>query len=384
MTNVRRAALAAICGILALLTAAPYASGIDNETFGVTPFPDRVNGIARTTFSIPLETGATFEDAVRIYNKTDEDLNLTIYATDADTKLDDTISVGLREERARGVGAWIDLARDSVELGPRSEVTVPFRVNVKTSDPRPKLGAVVVEKSGRGLAANAAQRLHVVVRTVPPNTGTASKRVRSLVLRSPWVFVALFGLIVAGAVVWIGARRSRRPRDLVVPPGELERHAPETPGASRPVIKRLGAADTTATGRGSVLERVRASAGAARRRDDRPFLDDALVVEIDADADAEDADERSDDAALNVMPADKAAPAARRDQRSAGKAARKRPATATTRKRPAKGAAKPKAATSGARRKAPAAKAKRPGKQPKAKARVPAKKQADFIPLKDL
>ena len=385
MKTVRRAALVLICGVCVGLSAALPASAIDNETFGVTPFPERANGIARTTFSIPLETGATFEDAVRVYNKTDDPLTLTVYATDANTKLDDSISVGLREERARGVGAWIDLARGSVELEPRAEVTVPFRVDVKSSDPEPRLGAIVIEKSGRGLAANAAQRLHVVVRTVPPNTGTTSKRVRSLVLRSPWVFVALFGLVVAAAVVWIGARRSRRPRDIVVPPGELDTATEDAQGASRPVIKRLGATDAAGS-RAGVLERVRASAGAARRRDDRPFLDDALVVEIDPDAEGGDVEEATESEAGTATPApERKQPASvRGDKRKSASVPRKEPAP--SRKQPAKRPAKAKAARSAAAQLAakPKGKTRAPSKPAKSKTRAATKKQADFIPLKEL
>ena len=388
---VRRAAL--LIAVVAILVcgSAPLASAIENETFGVTPFPERKDGLDRTTFSIPLETGATFEDAIRVYNRTNERLNLTIYATDADTKLDDTISVGLREERATGVGAWIDMARGSVELTPRGEVTVAFRVKVRSSNPTPKLGAIVVEKAGRGLAANAAQRLHVVVRTVPPNTGTTSTRVRSLVLRSPWVFIALFGLIVAGCVVWIGARRSRRPRDIVVPPGELEAAEQDAQGASRPVIKRLGALDSSS--RGGVIERVRASAGASRKRDERPLLDDAFLIEVDPDA-APEADEPDESSTEAKRPAERAESRSKRSaaaRRTTGDARpRERIRQAPTRrgkpaaKRPAKtkaAAAKPRAST---------AKAKSAGKQAKAKAKArpskdrTSKEQANFIPLKDL
>lgn len=386
---VRRAALLVAVVAIALCGTAPFASAIENETYGVTPFPERKDGLDRTTFSIPLETGATFEDAIRIYNRTDESLNLTIYATDADTKLDDTISVGLREERATGVGAWIDLARGSVDLTPRGQVTIPFRVKVRSSNPTPKLGAIVVEKAGRGLAANAAQRLHVVVRTVPPNTGTTSTRVRSLVLRSPWVFIALLGLIVAAGVVWIGARRSRRPRDIVVPPGELDAAEQDAQGASRPVIKRLGAPD--ASSRAGVLERVRASAGASRKRDDRPLLDDAFLVEVDPESDvADETDGAANDAkrppARTGSGPKRGAAAARR---SAGDARpRERKARAPSRsgkpaaKRPAKGKAAPAKRTSGAK-----SKAKTTAKQAKPKPR-PRKRstteQANFIPLKDL
>jgi hypothetical protein len=85
----------------------------------------------------------------------------------------------------------------------------------------------------------------------------------------------MLGLIVAIGLVWVGARRANRPKDLVVPADEFDSDDEEdVQEASRPVIKRLGAAVTST----AVLERH-----APRSPDDRPLLDDALLVEVDPD-----------------------------------------------------------------------------------------------------
>ena len=391
-------ALVAACS----LAGAPAAGALENESFGVTPFPERASGSDRQSFSIPLETGATFEDAVRIYNLTDEIVNLAIYATDAKKALDDTtVTVGVREEEAAGVGTWIDLSRKSVELEPRDAKTITFRVKVGSSDPKPDLGAIVVENRDRGLAASSVQRLYILVRTVPPNTQTSSKRVRTFLVQSPWVAIALLGLVVAGAVVWVGARRARRPRDLVVQPGELDADdAAQAPRASRPVITRLGAsADHAPHARSSVLERVRATAG-ARRRDDRPLLDDALLVEIDAEGAAvrdEHVTERHASGAEGAERAS-AARAPREREPVRASAARKpaarsvaKPRTAarsTTASKPKTTAQRASAARSGSKAKprsggkpktAVSSKAK-----PKPKRTSTDKDTQNFIPLKDL
>jgi hypothetical protein len=405
MRSVARALLAlAFVGSLAIAWAPP-ATALENESFGVTPFPERANGSDRQSFSIPLETGATFEDAVRIYNLTDEVLNLAVYATDAKKALDDTtVTVGVREDESEGVGTWIDLSRTSVELEARDAKTVTFRVKVGSSDPTPDLGAIVVENIDRGLAASAAQRLYILVRTVPPNTQTSSKRVRTFLVQSPWVAIALLGLVVAGALVWVGARRARRPRDVVVQPGELDAsERSEAPQASRPVIKRLGTSAAEAPqARSSVLERVRASAGAGRRRDDRPLLDDALLVEVDEDAPV-DQDEPPAPSPV-AEPRERAAratrPAAERTPAEPKTAARRTSTTKTTQRATAKApakragaertAAKPKP-RSGAQPRPAAAKARaKPKPNAKAKAKVQAKRangnaeKKNFIPLKDL
>jgi hypothetical protein len=279
---VRRTALLVLIGLV-LATWWPAASARENESFGVTPYPEEKDGVDRIGFQIPLETGATFEDAVKIYNRTNQTLPLAIYPADAEAT-EEEITAGFRTNDPKGVGTWIDLARGDVELAPRGEVVVTFRVHVKTADPSPNLGAIVVEHTSPGLPA--AQRLHLVVRTVPPNTATTSVRVRPLLIRSPWVIIATAGLLVAIALVWVGTRRARRSKDILVPAGELEgaiEEAPIVPEASRPVIKRLGVTEGAAgeaRAATAVLDRPRRRAK-TDKSDDRPLLDDAFLVEVE-------------------------------------------------------------------------------------------------------
>jgi hypothetical protein len=235
-------------GVLLLLSflAVPMSTAVavENESYGLTPQPERKDGMTRRAFSIPLESGAVFEDSVRVYNRTpDQTLDLAVYAADAEAGVDGTISVGFRGSRPTGVGGWIDLSRDQVSLPPRGETIITFRVEVRSADPSPELGAIVVENTARGIAADLAQRLHLVVRTAPPNSPTTSARVRPLLLRSPWVIIALLGLLVALIIVWLGARRARRlPKDAVLPSGELVDDTSDVQPASRPVLRRLGEA----------------------------------------------------------------------------------------------------------------------------------------------
>jgi hypothetical protein len=387
MTSIRRVALLLIAAF-ALLALAPGIKARENETFGLTPYPEQADGADRQRFSIPLEPGATFEDAVRIYNRTDQPLDLLIYAADAEQTIDATdITADFRTEKPRGVGAWIDLNRETIELAPRDEVIVSFRVEVKDSEPKPELGAIVVENTaGPGTAT---QRVFIPVSTEPPNTETSSIRVRPLLLRSPWIIVAILGLVVAAALVFIGARRAKRPKDVLVPAGEIEQpelEPDDVQTATRPVIKRLGASG-----------------------EDRPLIEDAFVVEVelpgddvtdhgvvddedydeeadyDVDAeeddedeayDEEDVDEEEDEDEADLPPARKrpARPAAKKATavaRSKPKAAKKKP----------KPKPKPKASVkkkkAPARKRAPVRKAK-----PKPKAKKP--ESRGYIPLKEL
>lgn len=404
MRSAVRTTVVVVLGALVALSWTPAATAFENEAFGITPFPERTNGSDRSSFSIPLETGATFEDAVRVYNLTDEPLALALYATDAQAALDDTISVGLREEHPEGVGSWIDLPLKRIELGARDAKTVSFSVKVRSSDPEPELGAIVVESTDRDLVGRSAQRLHVLVRTVPPNTQTSSKRVRTFLVQSRWATIALLGLVLAGALVWLGARRARRPRDLVVQPGSLTQTPTEAevvPRGSRPAVEPLGSpADRQP--RPSVFDRVRASAG-ARRRDDRPLLDDPLLVEVDEDEASGDGAHEDDaspgppswarTAVQRETPAERK-PAGRRKTGAAKRApsASKRaaPSAASAAKRQssakrtgAKATVEPRPAAK--RSKAKAARKPKPKAKAKAATRKPKPPQdKNFIPLNDL
>ena len=268
----------------------------------MVPHPHNIEGRERRTFGIPLETGAVFEDAVRVYNRTDQPLNLFVYAADAEAGADGTISVGFRGSRPKGVGAWVNLPRDTINLPGRGEALVRFRIEVRSDDPTPALGAIVVENAERGIAADLAQRLQIVIRTSSPNSPTTSVRVRPLLLRSPWIIVATLGLVVAFVIIWLGARRARKPKDTVVPTGGL-REPEVTPAASKPVLRRLGEESrepTPSARRRPVTTAARSSRATRperpRRRSDesdeelpdlRPILDDMLTAIDEAEREPE-------------------------------------------------------------------------------------------------
>ncbi len=268
----------------------------ENESFGIQPQPQTVNGVTRSSFEIPLETGATFQDAVRVFNKTDQPLDLSLYAADATGRGPANLAVGFRDQHPTGVGSWISISRSKVTLAPHGQSIVLFNVDVKSSNPSPAIGAIVVENTASGLAADLAERLSILVRTVPPNSPTTSTRVRPYLLRSPWVIVAIIGLVFVIALVLIGWRRSRRTRDRVVAPGEVEGadHLQAIPVASLPVIRRLGSTNKDDE----------------RDNEDRPMLDDELLVEVDEpmyidaaeDGDDDELDEVDDEDDVDDLP----------------------------------------------------------------------------------
>jgi len=377
-----RIGASAILATIAFWSLPPTVNAVENESFGLTPQPERVDGTDRSSFSVPLEQGATFEDSIRVYNRTDQPIELAVYAADAQADVDTAVSVGLRESQPEGVGAWIDLSENELTLPGRGETSITFRVEVESSDPSPDLGAIVVEPTGRGLAEDMSNRLSLVVRTAPPNSPTTSIRVRPLLLRSPWIIVATIGLLVALVVIVIGTRRARRTKDVVVPAGEIEHEeeeAEDVQEASRPVIRRLGerpdeSRPSTRTSEVPVL-RDGPFSTAEDVVDDRPMLDDDMLVEVDEVSDEGYKDEDEEEGE-EYLP-----PARTRQAPAKSKASARKPASAKPSSR------KPAA------RKASAAKTKAKAKSAKPKTKKVVRKSAkkparrpprDFIPLDDV
>ncbi|MEX2537829.1 MAG: hypothetical protein WD646_04170 [Actinomycetota bacterium] len=379
----RCAQLAALC-VLSLSTVvwgAPGAHAVENEIFGITPQPERVNNDDRNGFSIPLDSGATFEDSIRIYNRTDQRLEVEIYAVDASPGADTQVTVDPRDAEPQGVGAWIDLPEDELTLAGRAEMSITFRVEVESADPSPAVGAIVVEPTGQSVAQESdSNRLSLLVRTAPAESPSTSVRVRPLLLRSPWIIVASIGLLVALIVIFIGTRRARRPKDSVVPAGDIEPVEDEqdsVPEASRPVIKRLGERPDegrpgSRTGEVPVVERQRRSTTVRTIEDDRPFLDDDMLVEVDDVEDGIDFDHDDEDEDEDLPPA-RSRPAPSRSRQPARSVQPSRKATSAK----PKATAKSKAAKTTSRAKP----------KPKKVVRKPAKKAQPprgFIPLDDV
>jgi phosphate/sulfate permease len=241
-------------------------------------------------------------------------------------------------------------------------------------------------------------RLSLVVRTVPSDSPTTSVRVRSFLrVGSPWIIVAIIGLVIAIVLIVIGTRRARRPKDAVVPAGDIEPLEDElnsVPEASRPVIRRLGeraddAKSTSRTGEVPVVEQARRSTTVRRLDDDRPFLDDDMLVEVDDvdegvddEVEFDEADEDED------LPPARSRPAPSRTRQPARSTQIPRLSQQTRSRQAARKAASPKPKAAAKSAKSKAAKkttaAKRKPKKVVRKAGKKAQPPKGFIPLDDL
>ena len=348
----RTAIVAAVVASLCMWSIPSHA--VENESFGIIAQPEVVNGVHRASFEIPLEIAATYQDAVKVFNKTDQPIDLSLYPADAQGRGPSNVTIGFSDQHPTGIGSWITLSLDKVSLPPHGDATITFTVNVKSSTPSPNIGAIVVENTATGLSRDLAERLDILVRTVPRNTTTTSQRVRPLPLRSPWVILAILGLIVAIVLVVIGWRRSRRTKDTLVAPGEVAGtdHQQEIPVASLPVIRRLGAST-----------QLRRYEEEEEEDEARPLLDDDLLVEIDEPMFIDD-DEDYDDDELDEVDLPPARPRTAKPNKAPAKPVK----TAKRKPTPRKPVAKRKPA---------------PKRKPAVPTRRPAR-NSNYIPLEDL
>lgn len=100
--------------------------------------------------------GSELTAELALRNDGAEALSLRVAAVDATTAQRGGVAYGLSGETAERVGAWVELARDTVELGPGESAVVPFTVRVPGgADPGDHLGGIAVWAPRQGGAGTA-------------------------------------------------------------------------------------------------------------------------------------------------------------------------------------------------------------------------------------
>jgi hypothetical protein len=139
------AAFGAVLAVLAL-GVPPVAMAADNGQWSV--FPTTVAGQPARPFFQPLLTpGVPVADSFTITNKTDEPLNVDLYAADAFNTPEGGYASRPPQAPKRDMGAWIDLPSANVTVNPNSALDVPFTVN-------PPLDASPGDHAGSIVAVN--------------------------------------------------------------------------------------------------------------------------------------------------------------------------------------------------------------------------------------
>lgn len=245
--RLRGAALLACLALLAApLTSAPrQAEAAETETFGAQPHPRSIAGQRRTGFRLGIAEGAAARDAVLVFNKTEEAIRLRVFATDF--REGAPLPFG---REPTGVGAWIQLEPQELELEPMERRVIEFAV-ARPDGTEPGSGAIVVEEIPREdressitirfqvalelAVADSVEgprvlvedvRLEVPLRLVP-STGAVRARVVNATA------VSLDSSLRVAVVGVTGRRFDLPPVDVDLEPGGEETYSIDWPGVPR-------------------------------------------------------------------------------------------------------------------------------------------------------
>ncbi|HST25865.1 MAG TPA: DUF916 domain-containing protein [Gaiellaceae bacterium] len=131
----------------AAVLAAPAAAAATAPTFALVPqHYDPKLRATESYFVAQAVPGTTFTNSVRVSNQGGTGGSALLYAVDATTGQTSGAVYLDRTKPRRDVGAWIELGKSSVSLGPGQSVVVPFTVHVPAgAHPGDHLGGIVAE-----------------------------------------------------------------------------------------------------------------------------------------------------------------------------------------------------------------------------------------------
>lgn len=177
----RLAVLAAL-----MLCAALPAARAEDITLSLAPGPVPEDAPRGDSFSWVLEPGASVEDSVVVTNHNATSLQLALDVKDAVTTSDGNLSLALADTPDTGIGSWVSLPQESVEIPAGESVTVPFTLTVPAdAAPGDYSGGVVVTYSTQGDTVSVDNRVASRVDVRVPGELTVSHETSDLQVSLP-------------------------------------------------------------------------------------------------------------------------------------------------------------------------------------------------------
>ncbi|MGH2725125.1 MAG: hypothetical protein ACRDI0_12890 [Actinomycetota bacterium] len=196
------AAAAALAAIWVLMAAGPVAA-IETQRFGIEPYPLFEGNEVRRSFDVALAPGGSVTEAVRVWNKTKQPVEVRLYGAAVDVA-DGAYEVAPYEARGQGAGAWVVPDRSLVRLDPGQDEVVEFTVHVPPVLGEGRPATALVAESDTGLSSagvDVVARLAMLVRVGPADSLFGSF--------SWWIILAAL-LALAAAVAGLTLRRRAR------------------------------------------------------------------------------------------------------------------------------------------------------------------------------
>ena len=193
-----------------LALAGPASADGSGSSYAARPAPgpgDRSAG----RFDLTVGAGSSASDAVEIFNYTDAPATFAIYAADVVRTTAGSLAPAAREQPITGPGSWIRIPDATVDVPPRSSVTVAFTVSVPDAAVLGRSTAALLvepqkDRTGGTVAAITRVGLWVnidVTAGVPGQGGTSPT--------SPILWIALAVVLLVAFLIWLAyVTRGRR------------------------------------------------------------------------------------------------------------------------------------------------------------------------------
>lgn len=192
MRRVLLRATVALAGfVLVVVGAAGPASAIETASFGLLP----AGSSGRTALHEDVRPGERRDDAVRLWNKTDQPIVVRLSVQGAAIDGAGQVSLG----GTGGAAEWVSLASTRVSLPARGSVDVALTVRAPRTMPAGETTAAIVaeaEPAGGTAHVSVVQRVALMVYAQAP----AGSPLKASLGWALWVAVGLLALVVPAAV----------------------------------------------------------------------------------------------------------------------------------------------------------------------------------------
>lgn len=146
--------------VAALVLIAPLAAHADDVTLSIDAGPVPKGSGRGEQLAWALEPGATVEDSVVITNFDDSSLQLDVVAKDGVTTSSGLLDLAPAETADTGIGSWVHLEKDHVDIPAGGTATVPFTLKVpKDAAPGDYSGGIAAILGTEGSAVSVQNRV---------------------------------------------------------------------------------------------------------------------------------------------------------------------------------------------------------------------------------
>jgi hypothetical protein len=166
---------ASLSVVILLLTPTIVLAAAENGGIGGKPAnPREDNPRSQSIFVYELQPEQTAKDAVEIFNNTEQQKKIKVYATDSVISSGGAFACAQAADPVKDVGNWIQLDKNSVDLAPGKSEKIAFTVTVPDyAEPGEHNGCIAIQEAdaeaatvGNGIALSFRSAIRVAI-TVP-------------------------------------------------------------------------------------------------------------------------------------------------------------------------------------------------------------------------